>query len=523
MSTSIKPLRACGFAIMFLGASAASTRAYADAAVCVANVAGKNLDVQRVNVRIDANTGRVNGGTRFPGAESVQVIIDGKNPFKYAYRIDLVSTPLAEAIAGRFFQGIPGLAGVAAGGGTPGAFTPNVVTPPPGAPGAPPPPPCNAADSALLATLTAARDTAATARTTLGATLNPQVAVFKRYEKFLGDTNVDVLPDVSATMACQEADYLSTNLATLIDLGNTPQRLEAYVKAVAAVKAANDAFAAAAQTCRDDAASAAVVADATAMIGEIATLQANVKKLQDEKASFEAMKTLTANVLADPHPFAQAYYPPGAGAATSVAVTVTRTNLRQPAPKEERTANVLLQVGESSVSVSAGLGFTTAYERRIGRVSAMVPVAATATTPATEALGNRFNYVENSRNRGIAMMMLNERIPAVLGLKGKWWPDVVSTGIGFRPDGGTTVHTEWIPAAVGWRGGSRHVLFSVGLHLSRGDCLPDPTATKDKPPCDERHDTFKIGDPIPSGLTDPLPVQRVWSRGLMFGVTFKTE
>ena len=31
------------------------------------------------------------------------------------------------------------------------------------------------------------------------------------------------------------------------------------------------------------------------------------------------------------------------------------------------------------------------------------------------------------------------------------------------------------------------------------------------------------GDVVPPNLSDPLPVQRVWTSGILFGVTFRTQ
>jgi hypothetical protein len=351
----------------------------------------------------------------------------------------------------------------------------------------------------------------------LKASLDPQIAISKTYDAFVTATAGDTLAGAGV---CDDAAKLSGQLDGLIDLGQTPARLETYTEAAQRLRQAHTAFVTgtsgampASAACQAE--KKAAVSDAATLLGEASDFESAVKKLQDQKASFESMKGAVTDVFAETHPFVQPYYPPTVGSATAVTVAINRTNLRQSPPKEERVATVLLQIGESAVSVSAGFAFTTALDRRIGRVSAMVPA-----TSGSDVAGNRFGYLADSRYRPLAVLMLNARMPRLRGRKMGWWPDVLATGIGFQPDGGTSARNDFIPVAGGWRFLNEHVLLTVGLHLSKGDCLPDDGKKNES--CGARPG-FKIGDVVPAAQTDPLSLQRFWSSGLLIGVTFRTQ
>ena len=58
------------------------------------NVPRVTVDASRLNPPVTAS---------FPRADRVEVAIYGKNPFKYAYRTTLATSPLARAIAADFF------------------------------------------------------------------------------------------------------------------------------------------------------------------------------------------------------------------------------------------------------------------------------------------------------------------------------------------------------------------------------------------------------------------------------------
>ena len=195
------------------------------------------------------------------------------------------------------------------------------------------------------------------------------------------------------------------------------------------------------------------------------SVQTQLKDLQMASDSIKGFQRLLNDVLEDQYPFNEPFYPPTVGTATGVTVVTFRTNLRQMDAKEQKVATMFVQIGESAVSVSAGLASTSPWAHII--------------------------------------------------------PDVLSTGVGVNLGApGSASQTDWLPIAAGWRAGSDHVLFVVGLHLTRSDCLPDPNDAHS--PCSSRQG-FKIGDVVPTSLSDPLPVERVWTRGILVGVSFRTE
>jgi hypothetical protein len=52
------------------------------------------------------------------------------------------------------------------------------------------------------------------------------------------------------------------------------------------------------------------------------------------------------------------------------------------------------------------------------------------------------------------------------------------------------------------------VFFTFGFHAAR---------------VEELSGGFKIGDPVPANLTDPLPVQKNWLNGLIMSLTFRIQ
>jgi hypothetical protein len=471
----------------------------------------KNCDFkpEAIHVLIDANTGKVTGGTRFNAGAAVQVVLEHKNPFKYRYRVEVTAAPLEESIAANFLKLIPGLStfspvlGASGQVAAPAAQAALIA-------------PCTAAQNNDLQALKAAVDTAKSTFDALTADLSTRVDVYKTYEKFVKDTDVDQLP-TTCTALCDTAADLADKLGLLIKLGDLPAKAMAFTTAAQAVTEALKRFPGGTKpACIPGTGADVDFAQANALVAKAAEIQKQVDELKGAADSFTAMQALVKNVLEEMYPFNEPFYPPTVGNATGVTVVLFRTNLRQAGVKEQKIATVFIQIGESLVSVSAGLGFTFTPVKTIGRIASMVPG-----TDGKDTLGNRFDYLENSGQRPVAIATLNGRLPrpSAKSALARLSPDVLSTGVGFSLDGGPA-QSEWLPVAVGWRAGSDHVLFVVGLHLTRSDCLPDPG---DKDVACSSRSGFKVGEVVPAGLADPLPVERVWTRGILFGVTFRTQ
>jgi hypothetical protein len=475
-----------------------------DAGLCKKNC---NFKPDPTHVSVDANTGKVSGGTKFPSGQAVQVVLEGKNPFKYRYRAEITAAPLEEAITGRFIeQFIPGLSVPLS--------TDSARTPASGAPGAAA---CGAEDSARWNAVDSAATSAQAARAALATVFNERATIYTDYQKFVQDTDTDQLTAPAAL--CDRASALAGSLSKLIDLGDVPAKAKAFTDSAQTLKTAIEAFrnVPPAQPCLDS--HKQELAELDALVAQGSTIRDTVKSLGEAKQSLQDFQTLLQNVMEEEYPFTEPFYPPSTGGATGITVVVFRLNLRQSAAKEQKIATIFIQVGESEVSISVGLAFGSASFRRIGRVTANVPGA-----DGKDTAGSRFDYLENGGSRGIAVAMLNARLPRVApaSWRGITIPDVLSTGVGFNLDtsGEAGPRSDWLPVAAGWRFGSDHVLLAVGLQLTRSDCLPDtnePTS-----PCAKRQG-FKIGDVVPASVSDPLPVQRIWSKGLFIGVTFKTQ
>ena len=220
--------------------SCGSTNAFADVASCKANFTAQNVMPERSQVRINGNSGRVAGSTRFPDGELVQLLIEGKNPFKYRYRVDVTSTPLAESTASRFFS-LVGLDLI--GRPLPPASASAPPPPPPAPPGdlaaVPAASVCVGNDEGLAKALETANMTARGARDDLKALLDTQIGISKAYDAFVAATEGDTL---ASNSVCDDAARLSTQLDGLIDLGQTPARLKAYTSAVQQLRQAQTAF-----------------------------------------------------------------------------------------------------------------------------------------------------------------------------------------------------------------------------------------------------------------------------------------
>ncbi len=481
----------------------------------------KNCELkgERVHLDINANTGQVSGGTRFPQGATVQVVLTHKNPFKYQYRVEVVAAPLEQAIVTGF------LTKFILPFGELGKLTNPIGTPPPVTSALAPVPKCNAEDAENWGKVHTAATLATEAHNALVDGFNSRAKTYKAYEEFVKKTDTDTLPQACDEL-CKTANALASSLSSLIDLGDVPEKATAFAEAAKALDTAITTFKATKNSeCQKEHAKELEASEALAKKGP--DVQAEVKQLKDAKSDFEAFQKLLNNVLAEEYLFKEPFYPPTVGTATGITVSVFRTNLRQVDPKEKKVATVFIQIGESMVSVAAGIAFTTTPDQRIGRVPAMVPGA-----DGKDTLGNRFDYLENGGGRALAVAMLNGRLPvSSVG----WWralPDVLSTGVGLRLDSAGPTQADWIPLAFGWRLGSDHVLLTAALHLTRSDCLPgkasapaaagQPAAVQSQSRCNDRQG-FRIGDVVPASLGDPLPVQRIWNRGFLFGVTFRTQ
>jgi len=120
-------------------------------------------------------------------------------------------------------------------------------------------------------------------------------------------------------------------------------------------------------------------------------------------------------------------------------------------------------------------------------------------------LGNRFGFENRSQFRPSGVIMING-ILSRFNLLGNSSSFALSGGLVFsnRSDG---LATEFIAGpSLGFA--KDKIFLTLGFHAAR---------------VEELSGGFKIGDPVPDGVTDPLPVQKNWLNGLIMSLTFRIQ
>ena len=441
-------------------------------------------------IEIDANTGEVlNGTTKFAEGEKVQVIISHKNPFKYTYRIQIVSAPLDTIIASAFLKLIPGFGDIVDSivAGTP-------LTSKVGAAAGPDcPGPASAAWEALYAKAQPLTEKSVAIKTDI----DPRSEAYKLYEKLYKETDVERITDC-ATL-CKDATDLDKKMDKLINLGDLPATVEKFKKDVDDLKTLIDAF----QTAFDKLSpNDRANCDVKTKFDKIKALGTEAKKYQDavgllqtNQKAFQLMSTMLDKALRTEDGFTTVQYPYTSGGPTGVRISIFRKSLREENAQEKQVTIVDLQVGESPLSISAGIGFSTIRDRRVIRQ----PFAKDDGT-----IGARFGEENTSKLRPSALVMLNASLRRFNMFAKGDGSFALSTGLVLSNRNGTTEAEFIVGPSIGFL--SNRVFFTFGYHAARVEQLGGG---------------FKLGDEIPANITDPLPVERNWKGAFMFGVTYK--
>jgi hypothetical protein len=451
----------------------------------------RQIEKRPAFIEIDANTGEVlNGTTKFAEGEKVQVIISHKNPFKYTYRIQIVAAPLDTIIASAFLKLIPGF----------GDIVDSIVagTPlPRGTAGAPGGTSCAGPGNAAWTALYAKAQPLTEKNTSIKADIDPRAEAYKLYEKLYKETDIEMITDCATV--CKDAAELDKKIGKLINFGTLAATVEKFKKDVDDLKPLIDAFEAIFNNLTPAQRALCDVKDELdkikALSSDAEKYQKAVTDLQSHQKAFELMSTMLDKALRTEDGLTTVQYPYTAGGPTGVRITIFRKNLREENAQEKQVTQVDLQVGESPLSISAGIGFSTIRDRRVIRQ----PFA-----KADGMIGARFGEENTSKLRPSALVMLNASLRRFNMFAKDDGSFALSTGLVLSNRNGTTEAEFIVGPSIGFL--SNRVFVTFGYHAARVEQLGGG---------------FKLGDEIPANITDPLPVERNWKSAFMFGVTYK--
>ncbi|MGH9722187.1 MAG: hypothetical protein ACRD8O_18410 [Bryobacteraceae bacterium] len=303
--------------------------------------------------------------------------------------------------------------------------------------------------------------------------LNARVRTPDLYNRFLAATDGDSIE----CSRVAELDVAARDLLPMLSVSDLASRVRAFRKDVDSLIA----------PCIDALILQNLKQDAAVFAARMEELEA---AYQARQASFGQLAALLKRYLAPGTPFLEIRYPQTAGGASIVTIGLFRSNLRSPDPREELIQNVELHTGESRLALTAGLGFSSVPDRQIARQISL--------GDSGGVLANRFAYTSNSTFKP----------SGVVALSGRVWG---------RGSAGLALSAGLV---VGARGGGEPefvagpsisllhnlMLVTAGFHAARVPALAGG---------------FQIGDKVPAGLQDPLPLVRSFHRGLMIALTFR--
>ena len=436
---------------------------------------------------VDGNTGAiVDGTTKFAEGAKVQVIVLEPNPFKYLYQVRVRSQPLDAGIALQFLGllGLPqpvmdSLNGVKAAAAPAGTCTTDQI--------------------AKWKDFQGRLDKLTTEHDSLVGEVNKLPAATKAIQDFQEATKGEELPcDNIATILQQAKDLkgladgapLSKRDATLID---DATKLQTDVAAVSPKAVSGD------ENC--DLAQQKVFKDQLAkLLKDANDMKTQLDTYAKAKPELDPIYKRAQTVISSPTPFLSINYPNTTGGPRAVTVDSARQDLRATDAKMTSVGTYELTVGESHLSLSAGIGFGGIRERSIIRQ------AGPGDTPDTTV--TRFGYAKNSQFRPSAIVQLNGHLWHFANFLGTKQPGSVgvSTGIVVSNRADNT-DLEYL---AGLSLGFLHnvVLITPAFHAARVQQLSGG---------------FKIGDKVPSTLQDPLPIQKNFKPGFILTITFKVR
>ncbi len=442
-------------------------------------------------VVVDANTGGIlEGSTRFLEGDRVEVIVRNKNPYKYAYRFDVTANPLQPAIASDFltplgpifrdklprFQQtarftIDELITSFKGGGSP----------------------CSADDmKGQEERIAGIQESIDAFRREYEGQKDQLDNGVSQYDAFLLSTDND---RINCDAALDQATKLLPLLDGMIHLTDARSRLDRLRASLREVDTRFGELGRIIEGAPAECRAHVQEERESQMSGLRAYVDAIDRYIGDLAARRQQFEDLTRVIYAagSGGSFTELLYPYTEGRPSAVQVEIFRRNLRSRDEGEKRVGAVQLQIGEArSISVSAGFGFSSlrevSYVRQSGKVA--------------DTLGTVFGYKYNSRFIPSTLLALNFH-----AAHWSWFGEKdMSAGLSI----GYVLGSNFLEGDGQYMLGltigaiNDNLLLTFAGHAAR---------------ISELAGGFRIGDPIPASLPDPLPVQRDYKLGFMFAVT----
>lgn len=452
------------------------------------------------SIVVDANTGRIVAGSiRIPDkCEQVAVYYVNKNPFKYAYTFTSRFVPFDTETALAFLKLIPDF----------GTTVSSVIEGQPAADLE-----CTGANLTAAQDLTARAEALKAESDRIAALLNS--ADIKKYTdyrdrqtKFFTDTDDDnafSAGSASCTGLCARARALVSEFEALPNLDTILENAEKQVKSfedkVTKLESDLRDFSPTgeeARACRLGV-NRLVMPQVGLAKDDIKAYREKLNALQGGKATLEQRAKIIRNGVSSGYiEVVPAQRDDVRGGKLTLAIA--RKNLRNPdAAVDNR--EVTLLIGDRSLFLSAGIGFSTISDRRIIRQAGLVPDGNGGTRLATV-----FGFEENSNFKPSGVFMLNAPLKrfSLFGIKDASLGPSAGLVLSNRNN---TVEPEFI---VGLSLGLLRdtVFVTGGFHAARRENLAGG---------------FRFGQEIPADLNDPLPIEKNFTGGTMFSITYRIK
>jgi hypothetical protein len=444
------------------------------------------------HVVIDANTGDPIGGrTRFPQTDRVQILFVNKNPFKYVYRFDVLTTSLEESI---IKDGLKLL----------GVKLPQA--PAPGVEGSPHAFNCDADVEAEKSKYDDAAKAALTSETQLLAVIKNYQTSMDKYDDFIKLTDDDKL---DCAVSCEAGKNLVPELDRLIgDFATVDAGVDSLEKAVQKARAAETALREAVKAKLTDEAKRTTCAKSIDDLDDpLVRLEKRLTqykvardRAKENKDRFEQLRKLIQSLTTSSFTETRSAVTTGP---SEVKVTLYRRNIREQGAKEEQVGTPLtLRVGESRFSVSGGIGWSSINAAKVVRQLAPNPDDKNATIEV-------FGEEGKSRILPQVVALLNSRLGGEFNL--------------FR--------VRSLPASFAWSLGavvvdttdSSGISYMTGPSILLNDNAFVVTLAYQSSRVERLASGFQLGQKIPADIKGALPTEKKREDGIMVAITYRTR